>query len=162
MRILSIDSGLERTGYAIFEKSTKFKEGYKYIFSSLILTNRSDTREKRLQDIYDELNLVIEKYSPKLIILEQLFFLKNQKTVIVVAQAQGAVLLLASQKNLPVHFFTPLEIKQIVTGYGSSDKKSVRKMLALTLHLDDELNQDDVADAIASGLAYCYQNQNLL
>ena len=162
MRILSIDSGLERTGYAVFEKGPEFPEGFKYKNSGLVLTKKTDTREKRLQVIYDNISSVFDKYLPEIIILEQLFFFNNQKTAIVVAQAQGVILLLAAQKNIPVHFFTPLQIKQIITGYGQADKKAVQKMLRLTLRLDRELEQDDVADAIASGLAYCYTNQKLV
>ena len=76
--------------------------------------------------------------------------------------AQGAIQILAAQNNISVELLTPLQIKQIITGYGNADKKSVQKMLALTLNLKKEIVQDDEADAIACGLAYCYINKKLI
>lgn len=161
MIILSIDSGIERTGYAVFDRNAKYQNGFRYISSGLILTDKSLLKELRLEKIYQDLEKVIKKVKPETMIIEQLFFFKNQKTAITVAQAQGVVLLLAAQYNMPVHFLTPPQVKQIITGYGQADKKSVQKMLRLTLNLNGELKQDDVADAIACGAAYCYINQNI-
>lgn len=162
MILLSIDSGVERTGYAVFDKKTNGKNSFTYITSGLVQTSKALTTEKRLAEIYEKLEVIIKKHKPEMLIIEQLFFFKNAKTVIKVSQAQGSVLLLAAHQNLKVEFLTPLQIKQIVTGYGQSDKKAVQKMLKLTLGLDLELKQDDQADAIACGLAYCYLNQNLI
>ncbi len=162
MIILSIDSGIERTGYALFEKKTNGRVEFTYIASGLIQTSKTKNTEMSLQEIYGQMKEIVKKYKPDTIVIEQLFFFKNAKTVIKVAQAQGAVLLLAADENLHVEFLTPLQIKQIVTGYGQSDKLAVQKMLKLTLGLDLELKQDDQADAIACGLAYCYLNKNLL
>lgn len=167
MIILAIDSGIEKTGYAFFEKDRKHHDGFKYITSGLIKTSKTKTTEQRLEQIYNELARLFVSYNPSTLIIEQLFFFKNQKTIIRVSQAQGAVMLLAAQKKIPVDFLTPLQIKQIVTGYGQSDKKSVQKMLAMTLKFTpstssgqvEELKQDDRADAIACGLAYCYINK---
>ncbi len=156
MKILSIDSGLEKTGYSIFEKS---KSDFKYITSGLIKTDKKYSSEKRIEQIYDVLFKVVKKYSPKKIILERIFFFKNQKTAIVVGQTQGVVMLLASQNKIEVEFLTPLQIKQTVTGYGLSDKKSMRKMIELTLKIDKIIKEDDEIDAIACGLAYCYLNR---
>ena len=162
MVILSIDSGVEKTGYALFDKQTNGNTKFSYITSGMIQTSKSLTTEKRLAEIYEELKKIIKKYKPELMVVEQLFFFKNAKTVIKVSQAQGAVLLLAAHEDMKVEFLTPLQIKQIVTGYGQSDKIAVQKMLKITLGLDLELKQDDQADAIACGLAYCYLNQNLI
>ena len=162
MIILSVDSGIERTGYAIFDKKTNGRVEFTYIASGLIQTSKNQRTEVRLQEIYAQMQEVIKKYQPDTIVVEQLFFFKNAKTVIKVAQAQGAVLLLAADEKLHVEFLTPLQIKQIVTGHGQSDKLAVQKMLKLTLGLELELTQDDQADAIACGLAYCYLNKNLL
>ena len=146
MIILSIDSGIERTGYAIFKNK-------KYVTSALIKTSKEKSTEIRLEEIYSRLNLVFKKYKPEIVVIEQLFFFKNQKTFIRVAQAQGVALLLAAQNNIKVEFLTPLQIKQTVTGYGKSDKKSIQKMLKLELQID--IVQDDEADAVACGFAYC-------
>lgn len=162
MIVLAIDSGLERTGYSIFDKDKKFADGYQYISSGLISTDKKEKIEDRLHTIFDQLNKLIAKYKPQTIVVEQLFFFKNQKTVIKVGQAQGVVMLAAAQHAIPLEFLTPLQIKLNVTGYGQSDKKSVQKMLGITLKLNGELKQDDQADAIACGLAFCNINPQLL
>lgn len=149
MTILSIDSGIERTGYAIFKDK-------KYVISTLIKTSKSLSTEVRLEEIYSNLEKVFKKYKPDVMVLEQLLFFRNQKTFIRVAQAQGVVMLLAAENKIKVEFLTPLQIKQIVTGYGQADKKSVQKMIKLTTEID--IKQDDEADAVACGLAYIYSN----
>ena len=149
MTILSIDSGIERTGYAIFKDK-------KYVTSALIKTSKLLSTEVRLEEIYSNLEKVFKKYKPEVMVLEQLLFFKNQKTFIRVAQAQGVVMLLAAENKIKVEFLTPLQIKQIVTGYGQADKKSVQKMIKLTTEID--IKQDDEADAVACGLAYIYSN----
>ena len=145
MIILAIDSGIEKTGYAIFKNK-------KYVTSALIKTKKSLTTEKRLMEIYFRLKQIIKKHQPDKIILERLFFFKNQKTAILVSQAQGVCLLLAAQNKISVGFLTPLQIKQAITGYGQADKKSVQKMIRLEMGID--ITQDDEADAVACGLAY--------
>ena len=145
MIILSIDSGIEKTGYAIFRNK-------KYVISALIKTSKNNSTEIRLEEIYLQLKKVFKKYKPEILVVEQLFFFKNQKTFIRVAQAQGVALLLAAQNKIKVEFLTPLQIKQTITGYGKSDKKSIQKMLKLELQID--IKQDDEADAIACGFAY--------
>ena len=160
MIILAIDSGFERTGYAVIEKSVS---SIQYLVSGLIKTSSKLSMAKRLEEIFTKLELIIKKEKPTVIAMEQIFFFKNQKTVIPVAQAQGIVLLLAAQHNLELEFLTPLQIKQIVTGYGHSDKIAVKKMVSLTLpKLDLKGMIDDEIDAIACGLAYCYLNKQLL
>lgn len=145
MVVLSIDSGIESTGYAIFKNK-------KYVTSALIKTSKSLKTETRLMEIYLKLVEIVKKYKPEVMVLEQLLFFKNQKTFIRVAQAQGIAMLLAAQNMIKVEFLTPLQIKQIITGYGKADKKSVQKMIKLTTEIN--INQDDEADAVACGLAY--------
>ena len=156
MRILSIDSGLEKTGFAIFQQS---KKNPTYLSSGLIKTDKQQKPEKRVQEIYSRLNDVIKKNKPDIVVIERLFFFKNQKTAISVAQTQGIIILLASQHDIQLVFLTPLQIKQTVAGYGLADKKSVRKMIGLTLKIDKKIKEDDEIDAVACGLAYCYLNK---
>jgi len=160
MVILAIDSGFEKTGYALFRTEKNCQNGGKYIASGLIRTHKSKCIEKRIEEIFCDLKRLIEEFNPKVIILEQLFFFKNQKTAIKVSQTQGAVMLLAAQQNIRLEFLTPLQIKQVVTGYGLSDKTSVHKMIALLLKEDIEMEDDDQSDAIACALAYCCLNRN--
>ena len=112
-----------------------------------------------MHEIEIRLQGLIETYKPKTIVIEKLFFQSNQTTGIMVAQAQGVLLALAGKHNIEVVFLAPTEVKHIVTGYGKSDKIAVRKMLTLLLGIDEKLKNDDVADAIACGLAYCTVNK---
>ncbi len=162
MRLISIDPGYDKVGYAIFDKAPDKKTAFKYITSDLIKTPKTDLHEKRLKAIYDGLNKIITKYSPELLVIEELFMFKNQKTVIKVAQSIGVIEVLAANCGLPVKRFTPLEIKSIVTGYGTADKTAIKKMVQLTLKQDLVFKDDDQADAIACGLAYCFLNEKLL
>ncbi|PIY69280.1 crossover junction endodeoxyribonuclease RuvC [Candidatus Roizmanbacteria bacterium CG_4_10_14_0_8_um_filter_39_9] len=155
MIILSLDPGVERTGFALFNK--KDQNNFKYLTSGLVETSKTCTLPERLKSIYDTLAMIVLKYKPSHVVIERLFFSNNQKTAIAVAQAQGIILLLAQQMKIDLSFLTPPQIKEIVTGYGGSDKKSVQKMLGL-LDLKipkNDLKQDDQADAIACGYAIC-------
>lgn len=162
MILLSIDSGIEKTGYALFDSNKNKTGDPRLITSGLIKTSKILPIAERLLLIYQKINLIIKKYKPELIIIEQLFFFSNQKTAIQVSQSQGAILLLGAQRHIDVEFLTPLQIKQIITGYGQADKKAIQKMLKLTLNIVIPSNRDDEADAIACGLAYCYLHRNLV
>ena len=131
MKIVSIDPGIEKVGYAVFNIDLA---KISYMHSGLIKTRQGDSTEKRLNHIFQELKIITTTYKPSHIVVEQLFFFKNKKTIVSVAQAQGVILLVAAQDNIPVHYLTPLQIKQTITGYGISDKKSVLKMIQLLLN----------------------------
>jgi len=154
MIILAIDPGLDKLGYAFF-KIKKNPKKYSYLTSGIIKSNKKDKRENRLFFLYSSLKKLIKKFSPEVLIFEELFFFRNKKTIIPVSQAQGVILLLASQMNIEVKNLSPLEIKQAITGYGRADKKSLAKMIALSENISQK-KEDDEMDAIACGLAYCY------
>jgi len=160
--ILGIDSGVEKTGFSVFEKGSNGSSNFSLLNSGLIKTSIGKTRDKRLEMIYKELSKIIKQYKPKILVIEQLFFFKNLKTAIQVSQAQGVCLLVAAQNNITVEYLTPLQIKQTVTGYGRADKKAVQKMIKLTLKTTKQIKQDDEADAIACGMTYCLINKNLI
>jgi len=153
MKILSIDSGVEKTGYAVFENNT-------YLTSGLIKTDKSLSLPERLAMIHRFLEQIINKHQPEVIILEQIFFFRNKKTIVSVSQSQGVILFLASQKKIRVEYLTPLQIKQAITGYGRADKKSLQKMLSFQGNIALEKKDDDETDAIACALAYYYLHQN--
>lgn len=159
MNLLAIDPGVEKVGYSIFEKKVNGTVTFKYVASGLIKTSKSLEQGKRLEHIFHELTLLVDEHMIKNIVMERLFFFKNAKTIISVAQAQGVIELLAATKKLPLTYLTPLEIKEIITGYGRADKKAVRKMIDLTLKKEITIEDDDQSDAIACGLAYCYLNR---
>lgn len=152
MVILATDSGLEKTGYALFKKE---ENNFSLINSGLIVTKKTLSLENRLMTIYEQFENIIKNYQPALLIIEKIFFNVNQKTIINIAQTQGVLLVLAAQNNIKVEFLTPLVIKQAITGYGRADKLQVRKMVKLLLRKEDFSQEDDVIDAIACGLAYC-------
>lgn len=153
MSIISIDPGYDKTGYAVFQSDHPSK--IELVTSGLIKTSKSDELVNRLKVISTKIATIIEQHSVDTMVMEQLFFFKNAKTVIAVAQAQGSLIALAADKRLDFHFLTPLQIKQIVTGDGHADKKSVWKMLKLQLGEKLMVAGDDESDAIACGLAYC-------
>lgn len=152
MIILATDSGLETTGYALFNKN---ESSFALINFDCILTKKGLLIQQRLFFIYQEFEKIISKNKPEIIVIERLFFNTNQKTLISIAQAQGALLILAAKYNIQVVFLTPLEIKQTLTGYGRADKIQVRKMVKILLNQEKIPKQDDIVDAIACGLAYC-------
>lgn len=155
MIILAIDPGFDKLGYAFFEFRRSPSKTYKFLNSGLIKSNSNNKIESRLYFIYKSLSSLIEKFQPRLIIMEEIFFLKNKKTIVQVCQAQGVILLLAAKYKIETKFITPLQIKQSITGYGFSDKKAVQKMLSLTEKISLG-KEDDEVDAIACGLAFCY------
>ncbi len=110
----------------------------------------------RLNKIFKKTEKIIKKHKPDTMVCEQLFFFKNVKTVITVAQARG-VLIVAGRKNMiSVFEYTPLQIKQALTGYGRADKEQMQKMVKILLNLDKIPQPDDAADALA--VAICHAN----
>ena len=145
MRILGIDPGTGRTGYGVLDEKVHVAHG-------CIETDKEKTAEQRLYDIERELLLLMKDYNPDVMAIEMLFFFKNNKTVIAVAEARGVALLVAAKKGLPVHNFSPLQVKMTITGYGRADKKQIQKMVAETLSLPEIPKSDDAADALAIAL----------
>lgn len=152
MVILALDSGLEKTGYAVFKKKGANNE---LIDFGLISTAKKSSLKERLRVIYQKLERIIKKEKPDLMAVEEIFFNTNQKTAISIAQAQGISLYLAAKHKIEVEFLKPLQIKKTLTGYGRADKRQVEKMVKILLTLEKIPKSDDVVDAIACGLAYC-------
>lgn len=153
LRVLGIDPGTATTGWAILcEKDGKMEPlAYGHIATS---PEKSD--EERIFEISRDLKNIIKKYQPEEAAVEDLFFFKNKKTVITVAQARGAILLTLCQNNVRVASYTPLQVKQAITGYGRADKKQMQEMTKSILNLKKLPKPDDTADAIA--IAVCHIN----
>lgn len=149
--ILALDPGIARTGYAIM---TKVDDQINPINYGCISTLATDNLPDRLKQLYRKLDSIIKKHQPKTMILEKVFFNKNQKTAITVGQAQGVMILIAAIYGLKVEFVTPLQIKSALTGYGMADKQQVQRMVVTLLNLKETPKPDDTADALACGLAY--------
>ena len=155
-KIIALDPGIARTGFAIMTKVDNQITPLEY---GCLTTDAKETLEKRLKKLYQELMTIIIKYSPKTMILEKVFFNNNQKTAITVGQAQGVMILAAAMNNLKIEFVTPLQIKSSLTGYGLADKQQVQKMVKTLLNLDQIPKPDDTADALACGLTYLSLHQ---
>lgn len=149
MRVLGIDPGYDRLGAAVLE-GTHGNETL--VHSRCIETDRTDSIADRLLQLGDAIAELISTYEPDMVALETLFFNKNQKTAIAVAEARGVVLYLARTAGCDVAEFGPQEIKIAVTGYGNSDKDAVRHMLSHLVSGIPDAALDDEYDAIAVGL----------
>lgn len=153
MIILGIDPGTATTGFGVIRKVKRrkqIKEKLKCLDYGLIRTNPDLAEEERLKIIYNQLNRLIRRYKPKILAVEKLYFFKNLKTAIQVAQAKGVILLAVAKKKILVYELTPLQMKMAITGYGRADKKQIQRMIKKLLNLK-ELPSDDAADAL--GLA---------
>lgn len=144
--ILGLDPGLADTGYGLIIKK---KNQLALITYGSIKTDSKTPFIERLESIYQQLTKIIKKYQPQQIAIEQLFFCKNVKTALLVGQARGVCLLTAKLFNLPCFEFTPLQVKQSLTGYGQADKKQVGQMVKILLNLKSLPQPDDAADALA-------------
>ncbi len=153
MRILGIDPGLAIVGYGIVDKEGN---AYKTIYYDAITTAAHTPIENRIKIIYDEMNLIIEKFKPDVVSIEELFFNNNAKTALAVGQARGVVLLSAVEHNIPIYEYTPLQVKQALTGYGRASKMQIQQMMKSMLALSEIPKPDDVADALA--IAICHGN----
>lgn len=153
MRLLGIDPGLARLGWAVLEHSGD-GEGFSSPRYGVIETNKDTPLPQRLFILAREIDGVIKKERPQVALMEELYFFKNVRSAIHVAQAQGAVLSLLSKKNLPVVFYTPLQIKQAVSGDGRADKAGVIRMVEYILGLSQELKKPRAEDAM-DALALC-------
>ena len=148
MIIFGIDPGTAITGFGIIKKNDELE----LIEYGSIETSISLTTAERLKKLHDQLNVLIKKYKPDAVAVEDIFFFKNLKTVIKVSQARGVILLTIAESKIPIFELTPLQIKQAVTGYGRAEKIQVQKMVKILLNLDKIPKPDDAADALAAAI----------
>lgn len=151
MKILGIDPGMAIVGYGLIEVEG---DNITLLASGSIQTDKTLSDSKRLLEIFNDLSTIVDKYKPECASVENLFFFKNQKTVIPVAEARGVILTVLEKFNIPTFSYTPMEVKQVLTGYGRADKKEVEQMVKLTLQTDNLPKLDDTVDAIA--IAICH------
>jgi len=148
--ILGIDPGFGRVGFGIVKKGKRNEwEGVVY---GCIETSPKKKFIDRLAEIHQEITKLIRAYKPTRMAVEELFFFKNVKTAMEVGQARGVILLTAVENNLQVDEFTPLQVKQAMTGYGRAEKGQMQKIVALLLGMKEKIKSDDAADALAVAL----------
>ena len=156
MRILGIDPGTAITGFGIIEANNNKAE---LVTAGVIRTPTGQDLDFRLHTIHDELSQLINEYKPKQMAVEQLYFARNVTTAMSVSHARGVVLLAGRQAGLRPAEYTPLQVKQSITGYGRAEKAQVQEMVKKLLGLHEIPKPDDAADALAIALTHCYSHR---
>ena len=151
MRIFGIDPGMAIVGYCIIDIDG---DSYELVSSGSIRTEKNQPDGKRLAEIRADVISLIEKFQPDVASIEQLFFFKNLKTIIPVAEARGVIIEAISSKDIPVYEYTPLVVKQTLTGYGRASKNEVADMVMISLNKKTIPKLDDTVDSIA--IAICH------
>jgi crossover junction endodeoxyribonuclease RuvC len=151
MTILGIDPGTATTGYGIITLTSK-KGEYELVDFGVVTTEKALPDAERLEILADDINELLKKYKPAAVGVEKLFFTTNQKTIMTVSQARGAVLLTCQKKKVPILEFTPLQVKSFICGYGKAEKKQVQYIVQKTFKLKSVPKPDDAADALAIAL----------
>ena len=151
MIVMGIDPGTAIVGYSIVEF---VKNKYRILDYGCVFTDKDEDMPVRLEQIYDKLDGIIKIWKPEDMAIEELFFFKNQKTIIKVGQARGVITLCGQKNKLNLFSYTPLQVKMGVTGYGKADKKQVQEMVKVVLGMDEIPKPDDAADALAIAVTH--------
>lgn len=147
MRVIGIDPGIEKTGFAILEQQNGILH---FLDGGCIFTNKKDAFSYRLHALALDLKKLLRQWKPTAAGLEEIFFSKNVKTAIKVSHARGVILETLEAYEIPVVAFNPAHVKIAVTGDGKADKKQIQKMIQYLLGI--KLRNDDTADAMACGI----------
>lgn len=150
-RVLGIDPGTAIVGWGVVEGDD---QEMGLVAHGVIRTPAHMPLVERIRQIYDETNHLLDEHRPNGVGVEQLFFARNVTTALPVAHARGVLLLAVHQRGIPLVEFTPMQVKQAITGYGGADKHQMQQMVKLLLGLDEIPRPDDAADAVA--IAICY------
>ncbi len=153
VRILGIDPGLAKCGYAVIDYDGRAPRAVEY---GLIKTKAKTPIPTRLHEIVRELEQIIDEFKPEECAVERVYFHKNVSTAIDVAMVMGAAIVLASEKGLSTRQYAPLQIKRAIVGNGRADKRQVQKMVAALYDLDEIPKPPDVADALAVALTHAH------
>jgi len=151
MRIIGIDPGTGILGFGVIDVDGQKTQ---LVDAGVIRTPVHEDDAVRLQTIFEELTDIIAATKPTMMSVEKLFFARNVTTAMTVAQARGVVLLCGKQAGLELFEYTPMQIKQSVTGYGKADKKQMQEMVRVLLRLPEVPKPDDCADALAAALTH--------
>ena len=156
MKILGIDPGMAIVGYSLVDYDG---ESCKLLDSGSIQTPKGEREAARLLEIFNDMTSLVKDFQPDVAAIEKLFFFRNQTTVMPVAHARGVILTVLERFKIPIFEYTPMEVKQVLTGYGRADKKEVEQMVKLSLATENLPKLDDTVDAIA--IAICH-TRNLI
>jgi len=156
MRILGIDPGLAIVGYSILDIDERENI---LAASGSIRTDKNKTDPERLCEIENDMQTIIDTYKPDAAGIEKLFYFKNQKTVIPVAEARGVILSVLQKNKIKIGEYTPMEVKQMMTGYGRATKDEVARIVQMSIKCKKLPKLDDTVDSIA--IALCYSRNNI-
>lgn len=151
MKIIGIDPGTGRLGFGVIEVDSN---KVRLIDAGIITTPAHTEHAERLEDIFDNLSEIIRDTKPDVMSIEKLFFAQNITTAMTVSEARGVAILAGKKANLEIYEYTPLQIKQTMTGYGRADKKQIQEMVRLHLNLEKMPQPDDCADALAAAITH--------
>lgn len=156
MVILGVDPGTARLGWGIVKDKNSRQTVGAY---GCLETVKTKPDAQRLEELFNNFSQLLEKFKPDAVAVEDLFFFKNQKTVIQIGQARGVILLAAQKLSLPIFSYSPLQVKMAVTGYGRADKNQVQQMTKAILKLASIPKPDDAADALAVALTHAFTHK---
>ncbi len=151
MRIIGIDPGTGILGFGVIDVTSNRTQ---LVTAGVVKTPAHTPLDERLEEIYDGLTEIIAETKPDCMSIEKLFFARNVTTAMSVSHARGVAMLAGRKARLPIHEYTPLQIKQTLTGYGKADKKQMQEMVRLHLQLKKAPKPDDVADALAAAITH--------
>ena len=151
-KVLGIDPGTGICGFGVVSFTTH-KQPH-MVTAGIISTPAHTPTADRLLDIYESLNQIIDETQPDEVSIEKLFFNQNITTGITVAEARGVCILVARKRNLPIYDYTPLQIKQTLTGYGRAKKKDMQEAVRKYLNMKEVVKPDDAADALAAAITH--------
>ncbi len=159
MRIIGIDPGYAIVGFGVIEYE---RSQFSVIDYGAVTTAAETDFNTRLKEIYDDVCYIMDKYKPDAMAIERLYFTTNQKTAIAVAEARGIVLLAARQRDIGIYEYTPLQVKNSITGYGKAVKKQVQELTKNILKLPEIPKPDDTADALAIAVCHAHSYNSRL
>ena len=151
MRIIGIDPGTGILGFGVIDVK---RNTYSLVTAGVVTTPAHTPLDERLEDIFDSLSKIIEETKPDVMSIEKLFFAQNVTTAISVSHARGVAMLTGRKAGLAIAEYTPLQIKQTLTGYGRADKKQIQEMVRIQLGLNEAPKPDDCADALAAAITH--------
>lgn len=156
MRIIGIDPGTGILGFGVVD----FDKGrFSVVDAGVVRTPAHTPLEERLEEIYDSLTEIIKDTKPDVMSIEKLFFARNVTTAMSVSHARGVAMLAGKKAGMKIAEYTPLQIKQTLTGYGKADKKQMQEMVRMQLGLKTVPKPDDAADALAAAITHCMMNR---
>jgi crossover junction endodeoxyribonuclease RuvC len=156
MRVVGIDPGTATTGYGVIEEAAGRLTLIRY---GTICTPAGMPMPRRLLELHRQLTELLALHAPDTAAVESLFFQKNVRTALSVGQARGAALLALAEYGVPIGEYSPLEVKQAVTGYGGAEKRQVQAMVSTLLNLPEPPRPDDAADALAVAICHAHSRK---